>query len=156
MKKLLTILCAAMLITLAACGSNKDQESKPGDTMGLKDIFVSILKDVNNLPEVDYTEITPDNIRYYLFIDQIEGSEALACDSLINAVPHSAVLLRVPDGTDAAAVAKQIEDNADPRKWICVGAEKVIVKAHGNTILLVMSTTETADAIAANFDKLWE
>ena len=156
MKKLIPFLCAAIIITLAACGSKGETALKPGDSMSLEGIFESILRDVDNLPEVSYVEVTPENIHYYLFTEQIEGSEALACDSLINAVPHSAVLLRVPEGTDTAAVAQDIEKNADPRKWICVGADKTIVKVHGNTILLVMSFTETADEIAANFDKLWE
>ena len=155
MKKILTTLCVVMIIFLTACGSSTKSE-KPGDTMSLEAVFENILKDVENLPEVSYVEVTPENAHYYLFTEQIEGSEALACDSLINAVPHSAVLMRVPDGTDVASIAKDIENNADPRKWICVGADKTIIKVHGNTILLVMSFNETADEIAANFDKLWE
>ena len=59
---------------------------------------------------------------------------------------------RVPEGTDAAEIAKQIEDQADPRKWICVEAEKTIVKQRGNVVLLVMSTADVADAVAQAFD----
>ena len=124
--------------------------------MSLEEIFTIIQTGVENLPEVAYTQLNADNYQYYLFVDPIEGAEALAGDAIINAIPHSAVLLRVPEGVDAAAIAKEIEDNANLNKWICVGAEKKIVKVHGNTILLVMSYTDTADAIAANFDKLWE
>ena len=62
--------------------------------------------------------------------------------------------MRLPDGADVSGIAKQVKDNADPRKWICVEAEKVIVKTKGDLVLLVMSDTATADAIAANFDAL--
>jgi len=154
MKRIITlVLCTALILAFAACGGTVDK--KQGDSMSLEEIFTSILKDVDNLPEVGNTEVNSDNYNYYLPIEPIDGAEALACDSLINAIPHSAVLLRVPDGTDAQAVAKEIEQKADLRKWICVSAEKAIVKVHGNTILLVMSFTETADEIASNFDKLW-
>lgn len=154
MKKIITlVLSTALILAFAACGSTADK--KQGDTMSLEEIFTSIQTDVDNLPQVGNTELNSNNYNYYLPIDPIEGAEALACDALINAVPHSAVLLRVPDGTDAQAVAKEIEQNADLRKWICVSAEKAVVKVHGNTILLVMSFTETADEIASNFDKLW-
>ena len=61
-------------------------------------------------------------------------------------------LLRVPEGTDVAETAAQIEQSANPNKWVCVGAEKTIVKTRGNVVLLVMSQTAIADQIAANFD----
>ncbi len=155
MKKIISLsLCAALVLSLTACGgtSNKNQ----GDEMTLEEIFTSILSGVDNLPELTLTPLNADNYHYYLFIDPIENAEALADDASINAVPHSAVLLRVPEGVDAAATAAEIESNAELNKWICVGAEKKIVKVHGSTILLVMSYTEIADEIAANFDKLWE
>ncbi len=154
MKRIIPLFLSTVLIfALAACGGTADK--KQGDSMSLEEIFKYILTDVDNLPEVGNTEVNSDNYKYYLPIEPIEGADALACDSLINAIPHSAVLLRVPDGTDAEAVAKEVEQKADLRKWICVSAEKAVVKVHGNTILLVMSTTQTADEIATNFDKLW-
>ncbi|NLH00649.1 MAG: hypothetical protein GX488_01895 [Clostridiales bacterium] len=145
---------AVLMLSLAACGGN--EEKSKGDTMSLEEIFSAILSGVDGLPETAFTELNEDNYHYYLFIDPVKGADALACDSLINAVPHSAVLLRLPEGTDASAIAEEIEKNADPRKWICVEAEKKIVKVHGNTILLVMSFSKTADSISENFDKLWE
>lgn len=155
-KNIIILFCVALIISLAACGSSGNADKKPGDTMSLEEIFTSIQEGVTGLPAVGITEVNADNYNYYLFIEPVEGAESLASDSLINAVPHSAVLMRVSDGTDAATIAKEIEEKADPRKWICVEAEKTIVKVHGNTILLVMSYTETADEISANFDKLWE
>ena len=63
--------------------------------------------------------------------------------------------IRLPDGSDVEAVRADIEANANPRWLICAEAEKVNVTAHGNTILLVLSDTATADAMTANFDALW-
>lgn len=159
MKKILTTLLAAvMLLALAACGAATPaggSDEKPGDTMTLSEIFESILSDGENMPAVMDIEITEENFENYLFIPYIEGSEALASDAMINAVAHSAVLLRVPEGADAQALADELKTAANPRKWICVEAEKTIVRANGRTILLVMSSADTADAIAAGFDALW-
>lgn len=185
-KTLLFVLCAAMLLSFAACGgpakpdntddppvsddpatpdpepsSTPDEggnggasDKAPGD-MSLEEMFEVILDGVENLPSVQNITLDSETFANYLFIDPIEGAEALASEGMINAIAHSAVLLRLPDGADAEAVAKEIEANADPMKWVCVGAEKTIVSTHDNTILLVMSFADTADAIAANFDALW-
>lgn len=156
MKKIITLaLAATMIMSLAACGAKTPvAEEKPGDTMSLSEIFTDIL-DVENMPAIADIEINKDNFESFLFIPPIEGAEALASEGMISAVAHSAVLLRLPEGADAAAVAKSIEENANPRKWVCVEAEKTTVSVHGNTILLVMSFTDTTDAITANFDNLW-
>ena len=183
MKKILMlVLCAAMLLSVAACGGNnppKDSD-KPQDTVSpeqsepvstpdngtpdepdaeggseLSKMFATILNGVPDLPECGEVELTSENFSSYLFIDYIEGSEALASEALINAVPHSAVLLKLPEGADIDSIASQIEEKADPRKWICVEAEKTIVRTGDGVILLVMSSTGTAEAIAANFDALW-
>ncbi|MBP8640119.1 MAG: hypothetical protein KBI01_04365 [Oscillospiraceae bacterium] len=153
-KTVLLALCSVLILALTACG--QAAKEKKGDAMSLEEIFTAIQTDVDNLPEVAYTKLNADNYNYYLFIDPVEGAEALAGDAAINAIPHSAVLLRVPDAADAVSIAKNIEDNANLNKWICVGAEKKIVKVHNSTILLIMSASDTADSIAANFDKLWE
>ena len=97
-------------------------------------------------------EIEDERFAWFFNMDPIEGAEAYSSEALISAVPHSIALLRVPEGTDVETVAKQIEENANPRKWVCVEAEKTIVKTRGNVVLLVMSDAATADQVAANFE----
>ncbi len=136
-------------------GSSKPSEpEKPAETeKSLTDLMTSILSGVET-PGYAITELAAEQYPLYLFIDQPEGAQAVTADSLIGSIAHSVVLMRLPDGADVSGIAKQVKDNADPRKWICVEAEKVIVKTKGNLVLLVMSTTDIADAIAANFDAL--
>lgn len=164
----------AMLMSLTACGGppaspdispdvsatispsaspENTPSEPPADSGGqsLEDLMSSILENVPDLPAQYDTEITAENFTSYLFIDPVNGAEGLASDAMIGSIAHSVCLLRVPEGADAAAIAKSIEQNADPRKWICVEAEKTIVRQKGNLILLVMSFEADADAIAANF-----
>lgn len=136
-------------------GTSKPSEpEKPAEMeKSLTDLMTSILSGVET-PGYAITELAAEQYPLYLFIDQPEGAQAVTADSLIGSIAHSVVLMRLPDGADVSGIAKQVKDNADPRKWICVEAEKVIVKTKGNLVLLVMSTTDIADAIAANFDAL--
>ena len=159
MKKFVTLfICAAIVLSMAACGTGgkkPEAEQKPGDTMSLEEIFETILKDVSDLPAAENIAITEENFESFLFIPAIKDAQALASEGLISSVAHSAVLSRVPEGTDAEKVAQDIKAAANPTKWVCVTAEKTTVSVHGNTILLVMSFTDTADAITKNFDSLW-
>ena len=74
--------------------------------------------------------------------------------AMINAVAHSVCLLRAEDAAAAEELAKAVEENADPRKWICVEAEKKVVEQRGDLVLLGMSGTDLADQIVANFQAL--
>ena len=175
MKKLIALLLALTLVfSMAACGSkeetpapdgntantettddtSKEEETNPIDEMDLTTVMEDILKDVVNLPMYEITELTEENFEFMTFIPYVDGYEAVSADALIGSIAHSVVLVRVPDGTDAAQVASDIETNANPNKWVCVGAEATHVRQHGNTILLVMSSVDTANAILVNFDSL--
>ena len=159
MKKLFALLCAAaLLVSLAACASSKEdtpaEDANPVDDMALSDIMNDILDGVADLPAYEVVDLTEENFEFYTFVPYEEGYEAVAADALIGSIAHSVVLVRVPDDADAAQVAADMEANANPAKWICVQAEATHVRQHGNTILLVMSTVDTANAILKNFDSL--
>ncbi|ABX44106.1 PT repeat-containing protein [Lachnoclostridium phytofermentans] len=123
----------------------------PAEKKSLEDMMSTILDGVD-LPMVFNTTVDKDNFPYYLGIEAIPGAEALASDGAMTTTAHSVVLLRVPSKSDVKSVAKDVEANANPRKWICVGAEKVSVSYKDDVILLVMSKTETVDAVVKNFE----
>lgn len=160
MKRIIPIFLSLILVlSLAACASQPPAESGgdyAGDAMSLSDIFADINGAVTSLPMVGDIEINDDNIENLLFISPPEDYTALASEGQISAVAHSAVLIRVGEGVDAAALAHEIFENANPNKWICVTAEKTVVICHGNTVLMVMSFGETADELAAAFNALYE
>ena len=98
----------------------------------------------------------PEMFAYMFFTPYVEGAEGLVSQPMIGAIPHFAGLIRLPEGADVNAVVEDIKANADPRKWICVEAEKVVVEARGNVVLFVMSSTATADVMAENFQNIAE
>lgn len=162
MKKIVCALLAlAMIGSLAACGSSPassggSTQTYPGDEMSVSEIKDKVLEGLTDLPMLGDIEPDAESFEYYAFVPYQEGVECIVSEAMINAIAHSMVVLRAPDAETAQSMAEQIEANANPAKWICVEAEKTIVSVHGSTILLVMSSADTADAIAANFDALWK
>ena len=128
-------------------------EPSTAPELTINDVITSVQYDVE-LPKVSTTALSSDLYSSYLFIDYIDGSEALSSDAMIGSIAHSLVVLKLPEGADAAATAESIRANANPRKWICVEAEKVQVVSSGRYVMLVMSDTATVDAIVANFNYL--
>ncbi len=179
MKKFLALILAMMMaLSLVACGSS-NSAGGAGDDMALTDIADKLVEGLNEeeMPALETVtledqvktslelqpddqkltkdELTKELFQSYLFIPVVDGAEVVIQEPMMGSFAHSAVLLRLPEGADVEAVRGEIEANANPRKWVCVEAEKVNVTAHGNTILLVMSDAKTADAMTANFDALW-
>ena len=56
----------------------------------------------------------------------------------MGAQAFSLVLVRFSEGADAKAVAQEMTDNIDTRKWVCVGADEKIVAGYGDVVMLIM------------------
>lgn len=106
------------------------------------------------LPMVGSMALDAEMFPYYAFIDKPAGVEAVVSEAMIGSIAHSLVLFKCADGVDVNAIASQVQSNANPRKWICVEAEKTVVVVKGSYILLVMSNEVAADALVSNFNSL--
>ena len=158
MKKLsLVLVCTLLLALFAGCGASSSSAAAGGNIPGtLEEIMEKLYEgiDENNMPMVANTELTADNAESFVGVPASAFKEGLSSDAMINAVAHSVCLLRAEDAAAAEELAKAVEENADPRKWICVEAEKKVVEQRGDLVLLVMSGTDLADQIVANFQAL--
>lgn len=67
---------------------------------------------------------------------------------------YQMAIVRVKDAADAEAIAKEILENSDPGKWVCVCAEKVRVVACGDTIMMVMSSDADTKGLTDAFIEL--
>lgn len=158
MKKLLTLgLCLLTCFSLVAC-SKSSTSTAEGDTMELTAMVEKLYEgvDMEKLPRnIQTTELPEESFQFMTFAEPREGASAVSSESMMGSFAHSVVLVRAKDEAQAKEIAAEMDANKDPRKWICVEAEKAEVKVNGSTILLVMSTTEAADIILKNFDALW-
>lgn len=144
----------AALLAFTGCGAKKEEVKNVEGT--LEEIMTKVYADI---PEEERpmmlmnVEVNAENVEYYLGTADIEYKEALASESGVGSIPHSVVLVRVNEGADVEAIKTKIKESVNPRKWICVEAENVIVKSKGDLIILIM-TTDGADKLETSFDNL--
>lgn len=144
----------AALLAFTGCGSKKEEVKNVEGT--LEEIMTKVYADI---PEEERpmmltnTVVDAENVEYFLGTADIEYKEALASESGVGSIPHSVVLVRVNEGADVEAIKTKIKESVNPRKWICVEAENVIVKSKGDLIILIM-TTNGADKLETAFDNL--
>lgn len=149
-KIILGCLACVTLFSLTGCGEKQVEGT-------LEEIMTKVYADV---PEderpmmLTNTEVTEENVENYLGTKDIEYEEALASESAVGSIAHSVVLVRMKDGADIEDAKKKIEENANPKKWICVEADDVVVKNKGNLIILIMSSSNYIEKIENSFDNL--
>ena len=137
MKKLLLILFAFMLLFTTGCGKEQNIEGELADLM--TKVYEGI-KDEEKPMMLMNVEVNGENVEGFLGKADIEYENALASESGVGSIAHSVVLVRAKDGQDVEKLKKDIKDNINPRKWICVGVEEenVIVDSIGDLVILIM------------------
>ena len=74
--------------------------------------------------------------------------EAAVTEPMIGSIAFSMVVLRVNEGEDAKAVAQEMKDNINTRKWMCVEAGDLQVVGYGDVVMLIM-VDDAFDSIAS-------
>ena len=92
------------------------------------------------------------------FVNMVTGLEdgsqleyIAVSEPMISSQAYSFVLAKVKEGVDANAVAKQMSEKINPRKWLCVTAEKIYATSSGDLVCLVMASEEWAKPIYEKF-----
>lgn len=148
----LLIMVFAALFTFTGCGASKEKNVEGTLEEIMNKVYADIPEDERPMMLM-HTEINAENIEYFLGTADIDYKEALASESSVGSIAHSVVLVRVNDGADVEAIKTKIKESVNPRKWICVEAENVIVKSKGDLIILIMAN-DGADKLEAGFDNL--
>jgi hypothetical protein len=172
-KKIIVILLIVLMaVSMAACGSggdNKDTTAEGSTTAPvttaeettaagglegtLNDIVDDIYAKMTNfnfelMPTTTVDLTKTDAVKGYLGLTGAEGiEEAVFSEPTMSPSAYSLCLIRVKDGTDIEKMKNDIAQGVDMFKWVCVGAEKVIVNNSGNVILLIMTNKDTCDNV---------
>lgn len=148
---------AVVLITagiVLAINANKPksnvQITSAEDMQNLVNTIYTGLED--NLPPTLNTQIVDVNnvdvLKSFTGLTSNENIDAVvASEPMIGSQAYSFVLVKVKDGADADSIAKEMSENIDTRKWICVQAEKLYATSVDNLAVLVMSSDEWATPV---------
>lgn len=65
-----------------------------------------------------------DMLSYHTGLTNLDGIEGVyLSESMISSTAYSAVYIRTTDDADAEGIRKQLMDNINPAKWVCVSAD---------------------------------
>lgn len=159
-KLIFLIIIAILAIALITAGivlainANKPksnvQITSSEDMQNLVNTVYTGLED--NLPPTLNTQIVDVNnvdvLKSFTGLTSNENIDAVvASEPMIGSQAYSFVLVKVKDGADADSIAKEMFENIDTRKWICVQAEKLYATSVDNLVVLVMSSDEWATPV---------
>lgn len=96
-----------------------------------------------------------DTVSYNTGLENGDDFEYLIIsEPMMMSQAYSLILAKVKDGVDANTVAKEMSENIDTRKWICVSAEKLYATSSGDVVFLIMTNEEMATPIYEKFKAL--
>lgn len=158
MKKLIAMLLVLVIgVSLIACG-NKTEETGKTEDPTIVNLTGTMEETINAINEkhaamelplmvmpLDLTDV--EGFTYYTGLTTTDNiTDAAICEPMMGQ-PYSLVLLRVKEGTDAQTVAKEMFDNIDMRKWVCMEADTKTAAAYGDVAMFFMVNTEFAEQV---------
>ena len=156
MKKFVAIVLAlSLVLSLAACGGKKTQETE-APALKVEGTMEELLnKTIEQRPvefmggviPVDLTDSSEDGLwalkSYTGLDDAAKITEAAAFEPMMGSMAFSMVMVRTAEGADSKAVAESMKSGIDPRKWICVEADDLKVAGFGDVVMLIMVNSDS-------------
>ena len=154
MKKFICLcLTLTMALSLAACGKKAPAETTApaASVEGTMEELVN--KIIDNRPVefsggsivIDLADTSEDGqwiVKSYTGLEDASVlTDAAAYEPMMSSIAFSLVTVRVAPGADSKAVAESMKSGVDPRKWICVEADDLLVAGCGDVVMLIMVST---------------
>ena len=95
-------------------------------------------------------ETIMESITYYTGLSDGSKIAEIAISEPMMGQAYSLVVLKVNNADDAAAVAQEMYDNIDQRKWICVEADTKTAAYAGDVVMFFMVNSSFADQISTD------
>lgn len=150
MKRILTSALVFLLLTslLAGCSGGKTENAGFEGTMEeLADKIYENHSPIDLATMTAAVDITDGNmLAYQTGLSSGDKLSEAAVSEAMMGQPYSLVLVRVKDAADAAAVAREMYDNIDQRKWICVEADTKTAAYCGDIVMLFMVGSDFSDS----------
>lgn len=167
MKKLFSLLLAAvMLLSLAACGSKTDDNSggdQPASALDLLNAVWAKYSDDDKFPvaggddsEANMTEDAPGNfsvedgdaLDYSLSFPAADAgklSDAASLVHMMNANTFTAGAFHIANAPDVDAVVSDLKDNIMNRQWMCGFPDKLVILTLGDYVVSCYGAEDLVD-----------
>ena len=115
-RRALSLICCMALLLLGAGGCKKKTVAA-FDGMTPAEIIDKIYANVSvELPMLATTDITAENMAYYLGVSDLAIEAGAASEPLVNAIPFSLCVLRISQKADSAGMQQTIRNSVNPKK----------------------------------------
>ena len=163
-KQTLTIIIIAVIILAVIIGailiinnkSKGNEEGKIETAEQMKEMFKTIYSKLGKkLPNLETQEISIEDetqVKAYTGLKSNKDIEKIVVsEPLMSSQAYSAVTVKVKSGANIEEIKKEMLENINMSKWICVSAEKMYITNNGNTIFMVMSSEDWAKPVYNEF-----
>lgn len=137
MKKIIAM-ALAMLLVLSGC-AQKNAGGAEGTTTEIIDkIYASHAPIALHVDTMELDLADNDAVKYNTGLSSGEKISQASVSEAMMSQAYSLVVLRVKNAADAPQIAKDVYDNVNTRKWICVEADTKTVMYSGDVVVLFM------------------
>ncbi len=152
--KKISMLLVAVVFLFGVVGCNqKKKDVVEGNLEEIMDKVYAGFKEEDLPMMMENIEITKENVEGFIGTSEIDYKEALARESMTGSIAHSVVLIRMKDEASVEAAKEKLKEKVDPRKWICVGVEKVTVESRGDLIIVILDDDRGSELLK-NFQNI--
>lgn len=164
MKRLLAILATGVMLigTMAACGGNAGSADTAANLEGtcseiLTQVYETAELDADFKEALQYFENTAiptddtDMQTFMIGTTDVAFTDSVYSAPMMSSIAYQCVLLRLEEGADVEAAKETLLASADPRKWVCVEPESVLVENVGDVVMVIMADEPMATAIKDAF-----
>ena len=139
------VLVLVMAVSMAACGNKAADKAPLTGTMEenvMKVMEIAPVEFMGGTMPVDLGDTSEDGkwaLSYFTGLQSADQvTDVCVYEPMMGSQAFSLVMVRTAEGADPKAVAQEIKDNIDPRKWICVGADEMMAAGYGDTVMFIM------------------
>lgn len=174
MKKLIAfLLTLALMLSLSACRRSREPATEATKPIESKTLSGTMEENVNKIIEenpvefmgdvttIDLKDTTEDGLLALTSYTGLSSGEKLkdgaVYEPMMGSQAFSLVLVRVADAADAESVAREMKQNINPRKWICVEANQIMAAGYGDVVMFIMLDSQlgkTAQSFVDAFQKV--
>ena len=127
-------------------------------TKEIKTALKTIQKNLGGtLPDLEVTEINPKDSElvssYTYLTDPSIITSLVVAEPTMSSQAYLALIFKVKDNVNVEEVKKELLENIDMNRWICVSADVLYITNNGNTIFAVMSFEDWATPVYNEFVK---
>lgn len=161
-KKIIIPIAIAIIIAIVAIivimnNSNK-HSANLNTTKEIKTALKTIQKNLGGtLPDLEVTEINPKDSElvssYTYLTDPSIITSLVVAEPTMSSQAYLALIFKVKDNVNVEEVKKELLENIDMNRWVCVSADVLYITNNGNTIFAVMSFEDWATPVYNEFVK---